>query len=373
MHKRRVLYCPRQAVPNGGQGYFPQDIRRLYNVPANLDGSGQTLGLLEFSSGYSLRDAHLFWQQHGIPAPNVSFVSVDGTPNDRGQSPDDEEASLDLQWAGALAPGAHLVVYEADAGDSYDTFAAAMLRSLNYVLQDTQNRPSVLSISYGDGEVSFSPAMLQQWAQAVAALDAQGVTVCVAAGDQGAYGLHDLSGPRVPHADTPASLPQVIAVGGTSLQPDGTETVWNNGSPDAGGATGGGFSAVFLKPPYQKAVPGAWRGLPDVACNADPAFGYQIVFQGQLAVVGGTSVACPVFAAVVALANQRRAQLGLPPLSGLAARLYDGSLAAALRDVTQGDNSFNGVPGYSAGPGWDPCSGWGSFDAARLIDLLSQD
>ncbi|SFU52322.1 S8 family serine peptidase [Alicyclobacillus macrosporangiidus] len=372
MRTRRVVFATGHVTPNHGQGYFPEDIRRLYHFPADLDGTGQTIGLLEFSNGYNLRDARQFWTSHGITPPRVTFVSVDGTPNDGGRSPDDEEATLDLQWAGALAPGADIVVYEANAGDTYASFAQSMTRTLQYILHDTQHRPTVLSISYGDGEISFDPADLRQWADLIRQLDARGITVCIASGDQGAYGLHDPNGPKARHADAPASAPFAVAVGGTSLQPDGTETAWTYRGPENGGATGGGFSAVFAKPSYQSAIHGTGRGVPDVACNADPATGYQIIFQGQSAVVGGTSVSCPVFAAAVALANQRRAQRGLPPLSGLAALLYGAQMTGVYRDITAGDNTYDGVAGYAAGPGWDACTGFGSFDVSALVERLSQ-
>jgi hypothetical protein len=369
---RRVLFATGGVVPNGGQGYFPADIKRLYNFPNDLDGSGQTIGLLEFSNGYNLADAHQFWRMHGIQPPRITFVSVDGTPNDGGRSPEDEEATLDLQWAGALAPGAHIVVYEANAGNTYDDFAQAVTNTLQYILHDDVYHPSVLSISYGDGESSFSESHLKEWADLIAQLDKKGITVCISSGDQGSYGLHDPYRERTYHADAPASIPWAIAVGGTSLHPDGTETAWSYNGPENGGATGGGFSSVFPKPEYQSGISGSGRGLPDISCNADPATGYQIIFQGQQAVVGGTSVSSPVFAAVVALANQRRAQKGLPPLSGLAKILYSQDIQSAYRDITVGDNSFNGVPGYPAKPGWDACTGFGSFDATALIDYLSK-
>jgi len=370
MKKRKVLFA-NNAIPNSGQGYFPTDIRQLYNIPSGLDGTGQTIGILEFSNGYNLNDATQFWRLHGISSPAVHFVSVDGTRNDGGMSQNDEEATLDLQWAGALAPGAQIIVYEANGGGTYQDFEQAITHSLQYILNDTQYQPSVLSISYGDGEASFDAAALQQWAELIAQLDAKGVTVCISSGDQGAYGLHDLSGPKVPHADAPASLPVAIAVGGTSLLPNGTESAWTYLSPNNGGATGGGYSAVFTKPTYQNATPGTGRGVPDISCNADPATGYQIIFQGQPAVVGGTSVSCPVFATVIALANQQREQQGQASLSGLAEKLYSGTIQSSYRDITVGNNAYNGVVGYRAKPGWDACTGFGSFDATALIAALS--
>lgn len=389
MKMRKILFATGDVVPNGGQGYFPQDIQQLYNIPAGLTGQGQTIGILEFSNGYSLRDAEQFWNLHGISSPQVTFVSVDGTANDGGTSPNDEEATLDLQWAGAIAPGAHILVYEANGGSTYAEFAQAITRTLQYILNDTQYHPSVLSISYGDGEISFNPSDVQQWAALVAQLDAKGITVCISSGDQGAYGLHDLNGPLTRHADAPATIPSAVAVGGTSLQPDGTETAWTYNGPQNGGATGGGFSDIFPQPAYQNGIAGAGasgsgtsgsgtsgttgpgRGIPDVACNADPATGYQIIFQGQPAVVGGTSVSSPVFAAVVALANEQREQNGLPALTGLTQTLYTNALQPAYRDITVGNNSFNGVTGYNATPGWDACTGFGSFDATKFISMLS--
>jgi subtilase family serine protease len=371
--KRKILFATGSVLPNNGSGYFPQDIRRLYNIPADLDGAGQTIGILEYSNGYNIQDAHSFWAAHGITPPQVEFVSVDGTRNDGGTSPDDEEASLDLQWAGAIAPKAKLVVYEANGGDTYQTFADAVLATLRYVLQDTKNHPSVLSISYGDAELNIGQQAMQEIADVIQQLSAKGVTVCISSGDQGAYGMHDTRGPRVQHADAPASAPYAVAVGGTSLQPDGTESAWTYNGPDNGGATGGGFSSFFPRPDYQASLGVVSRGIPDVSLNADPATGYQIIFQGQPAVVGGTSVSSPVFAAIVALANQRRAQLGLAPVANLTEKLYSNPKSAGYRDITVGNNSFNGVKGYDAVPGWDACTGWGSLDATAFINFLATE
>ena len=364
---------PSQALANGGQGYFPADIRRLYNIPTNLTGAGQTIGILEFSSGYSLQDATLFWQMHGITPPNVVFVSVDGTRNDGGTSVDDEEASLDLQWAAAIAPGARFVIYEANAGETYPEFEAAMLRTLNYIVNDHLHQPSVLSISYGDGEDSFDAEALQSIADLIQKLDERGVTVCIASGDQGAYGLHNPFGPYARHADAPATSPHAVAVGGTHLYAHGGECAWTYLGPQNGGASGGGFSDIFAKPPWQTAVPGHARGVPDLALNADPASGYQIVFQGQSAIVGGTSVACPVFAAIIALANERRATLGRKPLSSLPQYLYTYASKLGFRDIVVGNNTYNGVIGYDAVPGWDAVTGFGSVDATQFIDTLVND
>lgn len=179
----------------------------------------------------------------------------------------------------------------------------------------------------------------------------------------------------MPHADAPATAPFAVAVGGTSLQPDGSESAWTYKGPENGGATGGGFSSIFPRPGYQAALSNGnvARGIPDLSLNADPATGYQIIFQGRPAVVGGTSVSCPVFAAIVALANQRREQQGLSSLTHLTSTLYTSPSNPGYRDITVGDNTFNGVQGYAAVQGWDACTGWGSLDATKFIQFLASE
>ncbi|RIV23216.1 hypothetical protein D2Q93_07940 [Alicyclobacillaceae bacterium I2511] len=370
--RKHFILANGEVVPNQGQGYFPQDIQRLYHFPSHLTGRGQQVGILEFSNGYSLTSAELFWQSHQISTPQVTFVSVDGTRNDRGVQPQDEEASLDLQWLGALAPQAHILIYEASAGNTYAEFAQSMAQVLQYILEDTTYHPSVLSISYGDAEATFGAMAVQKWADLIAQLDAKGVTVCVATGDQGAYGMHRLNGDPIRHTDAPATSPAAVAVGGTSLQPDGSEMAWTYLGPQNGGATGGGVSNVFCTPEYQTALKLSTRGIPDVALNADPATGYQIVFQGQPAVVGGTSVSTPVFAALLTLVNQLRAETGRSPLSGVTQIIYQQELSLGFRDIVRGNNTFNGVVGYDAVPGWDACTGWGSLDATQWVETLSK-
>jgi kumamolisin len=200
---------------------------------------------------------------------------------------------------------------------------------------------------------------------------ALGVTVTVAAGDNGSGdGVTD----GQPHADFPASSPHALACGGTSLQLAGgtvtSETVWNDGSQ--GGATGGGVSQTFGLPAWQTAAgvpdspagqPG--RGEPDVAGNADPATGYQVLIDGQQSVIGGTSAVAPLWAALTA----RLVQTLGTPLGLLQPALYagvsPGQPVAGLRDITSGSNGA-----YSAGPGWDPCTGLGVPDGTALLTRL---
>lgn len=369
-----------EQLANNGQGFFPADLEGAYRFPTQYDGSGQTIGLLEFSNGYSDSDVTAFWQAMNIAPPTLDFVSVDGTPNDGGTSSVDMEATLDVEWAGAMAPGAHLVVYEASSGTSDQSFGMSVLKALDYAIHDRTHRPSVLSISYGDGESRFPAAEMKAWDTVMAEGALSGVTTFIASGDQGAYGLHGLGWP-IPHVDAPANCPHAVAVGGTHLElnANGTiqlETGWTDTNNN--GASGGGISQVFSVPSYQshlilpiKAGDKAGRGVPDVAAVADPDTGYAVLFQGSSTVVGGTSAACPLWAALGARLNQARQQAGMSPAGFLNSDLYNLGGTSVFHDITVGNNSYDGVVGYQCRAGWDAVTGWGSPDATRLIGELS--
>jgi kumamolisin len=198
--------------------------------------------------------------------------------------------------------------------------------------------------------------------------------VTAAAGDNGSGdGVSD----GKPHADFPASSPHALACGGTSLRADpasgaiSSETAWNDGA--GGGATGGGVSATFALPAWQAdagvpanpaGAPG--RGVPDVAGNADPATGYQILIDGQQTVIGGTSAVAPLWAALVArFAQSLGKSFGLIQQQ-LYAGVQAGQAMAGLRDITSGSNGA-----YDAGPGWDACTGLGVPEGATLLAILS--
>jgi kumamolisin len=197
------------------------------------------------------------------------------------------------------------------------------------------------------------------------------VTICCAAGDGGAS---DGAGDHLAHVDFPASSPHALACGGTQLVgANGTvssETVWNDQN---GSATGGGVSDVFPLPTWQQAAkiptsinPGGrvGRGVPDVAANADPQTGYDVLVDGQASTIGGTSAVAPLWAGLVALLNQ---QLG-KPIGWLNPVLYQQvDHAATFRDIVTGGND-----GYSAGPGWDACTGWGAVNGAALLEALTR-
>jgi len=301
----------------------------------------------------------------GVPLPQISTVLVDGALGQPSGDPDgaDGEVMLDLEVAGAVAPGAKIVVYFAPNTDR------GFLDAITKAVHDTQNNPAVLSISWGGPEADWTPQALESFDQAFQDAALLGVTVCCAAGDNGSSdGLDD----GLAHVDFPASSPHALACGGTRLiaLPQGIlETAWNDAQ---GGATGGGISAVFPLPAYQQQanVPpsvnpgdGVGRGVPDVAGNADPDSGYRVRIDGIDTVLGGTSAVAPLWAGLVALLNQalqRRVGFLNPALYGSGV-----AQSQALRDIVSGANGD-----YAAGPGWDACTGLGTPNGASLLAQL---
>lgn len=188
-----------------------------------------------------------------------------------------------------------------------------------------------------------------------------GITITAAAGDNGSSdGVADGKN----HVDFPASSPHVLAAGGTRLiSANGvinSETVWNDGMQ--GGATGGGYSTAFARPAWQTAgASQSGRGVPDVAGNADPETGYNILVDGQREIVGGTSAVVPLWAGLVVLLNNKlNRRLGF-----VNASLYRIDQASGFRDITMGNNGA-----YSATYGWDPVTGQGSPMGTQLYQAL---
>jgi kumamolisin len=360
----------------GGISYTPIQIAEFYNFPQGANGNSQCIAIIELGGGYRTTDLKNYYQALGIAMPKITSKSVDGGRNKPMMDTNaDGEVLLDIEVAGAVAPGAKIVVYFAPNTD------AGFLDAIKSAVHDTRNKPSVISISWGGPEKGWTLQAMQAMDQAFQEAATMGVTVCCAAGDDGSS---DLRPPEADdgllHTDFPASSPYALACGGTRLQGSGTviseEVVWNEGRND--GATGGGISDVFDLPKWQSGVtvppsanPGArvGRGVPDVAGDADPLTGYQVLVDGQKDVIGGTSAVAPLWAGLIALLNQKiGSAIGyLNPL------LYSLPAASgAFHDITAGNNDITGNNGaYKAGPGWDACTGWGSPDGTRLLNALS--
>lgn len=350
------------ADPQATNYAVPQ-LAGIYRFPEDADGTGSTVAIIELGGGYTDADLAHYFGELGIPAPAVTAVGVDGAANSPGGDPSgaDGEVLLDVEVVGALAPGAAQRVYFAPNTD------AGFLDAISDAVH-AEPTPAAISISWGQSEDAW-PAQARTGMDSVLA-DAVtlGITVTAAAGDNGSTdGVADGRN----HVDFPASSPHVLGCGGTTLHADPTsgavesETVWNGGS--AGGATGGGVSDVFARPAWQAGagVPESGRGVPDVAAVADPQTGYRVYVDGQAQVIGGTSAVAPLWAALTARLAEA---LGAPP-APLGERLYRDATAGhsppGLRDITTGNNG-----GYTAGPGWDACTGLGVPDGVALLAAL---
>jgi len=338
--------------------YTPIQVGELYGFPAGADGAGHTVAVIELGGGYRDSDLQTYFASLGLPAmPSVTAVSVAGGLNFPGM-PADPEVMLDIEVCGALAPAAAIVVYFAPNTDQ------GFYEAISQAAHDTIHTPSVISISWGNPERTWSNQALNAMQTALHDAALLGVTVTASVGDQG-------SSDGAPHVEFPASSPYALACGGTTLIADGdtirSETVWNDAALGRG-ATGGGVSVDFALPDWQHtaAVPAApdgivGRGLPDVAGNADPLTGYQVRVDGTDRVLGGTSAVAPLWAALITRLNQLLAtHLGDPH------QAFYQIGPTAFRDITVGDNGA-----YTAGPGWDPCTGLGSPHGHALLTALT--
>jgi kumamolisin len=356
-----------------GTSYPPNQVADIYNFPAGTDGTGQTVAVIELGGGFTASDLATYFASLGIPVPSITAVGVDGAANNPGEGGEASvEVNLDIDVIGAAAPGATQVVYFApNDGDQ------GFVDAISDAAQATP-APIAISISWGQSEDSWTAQGLSAMNQAMSDAAALGITVCVAAGDNGSSdGVKD----GQVHVDFPASSPYALACGGTTLIADpatgavSSEVVWNELAANKG-AGGGGVSDQFALPGWQAnaGVPArasaqpadaGGRGVPDVAGNADPTTGYRIYCGGRAQVTGGTSAVAPLWSALVArLAQATGLRFGmLQPI--VYAGVSPGTDVAGFRDITSGNNGA-----YFAGPGWDACSGLGVPDGTALLTTL---
>jgi kumamolisin len=412
-------------TPPGLAGVTPDDVRRIYNVPDKWDGRGQTIALLMMGGTIDPEDLDMFWRAHGITPPEVRIVelgpSIDRIPDPLHQL----EATMTVAWAGAMAPGATIVVYRIDPEIFADPWAIFLLA----LIGDKKNAPTVASTSWIIPERRyyrvFGSSVVTGLLDQAAAL---GVTVVSAAGDWGSFdGVprsmvdgYKVSDAPWPHAVFPAVEERVLGVGGTmvtSINPL-TEIAWSGPPPLAVAqavqftqlASSGGFSQDVPIPRWQEPVLRRWyarganqpavvpygRGFPDVALMAAgpavqrgdvlSALGFQAVVGRQwIDYAGGTSLAAPIWAALIARANQARAEAGKGTLGFVNPLLYSIRKAtpAPFRDVLLGQTDVNvrvvnghgkavthRLDGFSACSDWDPVTGLGVPHVANLIEHL---
>lgn len=334
-------------------GINPVNFPVAYNATSLPTTSTTAVGIItEGKMTQTIADLHQFESQNGLPTINPTVVQVGSLSSDTSNT---AEWDLDSQSIQAMAGGqvAQMIFYTAHSLTNSD-----LTRAINKAASD--NIATVINISLGECE-SYTQADGSMAAddQIFKLAIAQGQTFSVSSGDSGSKECGTPQGTAV-GASYPASSPYVIAVGGTTLYTDtssnyGGEVAWNGG--------GGSPSLVELKPSWQNGVvSGSYRGVPDIAFDADPYSGAIIVVNGQLQQYGGTSLASPLFVGSWArIQSANHARLGFP-----ASWIYSHGAqnTPAFHDVTSGSNG-----GYSATTGWDYTTGFGSFDVATTALL----
>ena len=375
--RRTSLGLAERAAANRSW-FFPAELAAIYSFP-NGDGAGQTVGLLEFGGGFFPDDLATFCGNANVAVPTVRTVSVNNTPTDQRDGAEGE-VMLDVEVVAGVCPAAAIVVYFSSFDEN------GWVSAVDTAIHDQTNALTVISCSWGYAE--DAPGAWSAGAQAaindtLQAATLLGITVCVAAGDDGS---DDEVGDGHAHVDFPSSSPFVLSVGGTTLKRSSsgaiTETAWKDGDglrKDNGGSTGGGVSTLFPRPVWQTVSvqpvnPGSIEGriVPDVAADASANTGYWTVIDGQGAPTGGTSAAAPLWAALIARLNS---SLG-KPVGFLSPQLYakgpngESLGQTGFRDITVGDNATASIGGYSAGPGFDAVTGWGVPIGSALLGGL---
>jgi kumamolisin len=348
-YKKRVLAPHAAPTPS----YTPLQLASFYGIPTTAKGAGKKIAVIELGGGFTQSALDTYFKSLGLAVAPVVFHGIDGSKNTPGDpNGADGEVQLDLCVIGAMAPAATMHCYMAPNSDK------GFLDAINQAIADKMD---CISISWGGPEDNWDAATITAFNQAFHNAALAGITVTAAAGDNGSG-----DGEIGDHVDFPASSPYVTACGGTSvphLSPT-TEVVWNDGTD--GGATGGGISALFPIPDYQKNanVPGgAKRGVPDVAGNADPNTGWIVEVDGTSEVIGGTSAVAPMWAAIAACVS---AAIG-KNVGFLNPFLYAlPATSGALRDIPKGNNGT-----YIARVGWDACTGLGVPVVSALITALN--
>jgi subtilase family serine protease len=414
VYRNRVHPRPNFTSGQSGNVYFsPGDIKVAYNInpvySAGYDGSGQKIALVG-QSAISLSDIENFQQAAGLTVKDPTLVLVPGTGTSTLSSGDESESDLDLEWSGAIAPGAEIVFVYAGSHPNAGAFDA-----IEYAVD--QDLAPIISSSYGECEAELDGFSLEASFQQA---ESQGQTVLAASGDDGSTDCYIGENTNDPSqsvqqsiaVDYPASSPYVTGMGGTEVSPansayltSGTaywegsngndviasalqylpEVAWNDDAPNCGqnnclGSSGGGASSLFSKPSWQTGVPGipsdGKRDVPDLALYASASFpgylyctsdssawdtadgqqascnsGFRDGATGLLTIAGGTSFAAPIFAGVVALINQKAnyaSGQGLinPTLYKLASD--SSTYASAFHDITQGNNDCTAGSPYCA-------------------------
>jgi kumamolisin len=354
-----------QKLIDNSPPYTVPEISSAYNATGlGATGAGQTIGIV-IDTFPSSSDLVEFWQGNGVAQSLSNIEEVQVVPGAL-PAPSGEE-SLDVEWSSSIAAGSKVRVYA-----TKDLDDVHLDQAYQRILNDLPSQPGLhqVSLSYGIGELYTSTAQMETDSQYFAALAASGVTVLVASGDGGSSpGQTSLDDSGPVQVESPASDPNVTAVGGTTLNLNDNGTV---ASESAWFYGGGGTSILFSRPAWQSGagVPaGNFRCVPDVASVADPNTGGYMILAGQLYIVGGTSWGAPVWAGYCAMINQARAAQSEASLGLLGPKIYVLNGSSSFRDITTGSNGSNGV--YNAGAFYDLCTGLGAPVLSSLLPALT--
>lgn len=381
-----------------GNAHFlaPADFATIYDLSPlyqqSINGTGESIAIVG-RSNINLSDVVQFRSYFELPANNPQII-VNGPDPGVLTGGEETEADLDVEWSGAVAPHAGIRFVVSKSTNSSD----GVYLSAQYIVN--HNLAPLVSTSFGLCEAALGSsgnAFLDSlWQQAAA----QGISVFVSSGDSGAAGCDSPSETTASHGlgvNGLCSTPYSICVGGTEFSDSNASLYWSSSNTGTQGsalgyipevawnesgtgsglwASGGGASAVYVKPSWQagKGVPAdGRRDVPDVALTAAGHDGYMIVQNGGLYIVAGTSASSPSFAGIMALAVQNAAaRLGNANtfLYTLASKQDSGG-ASVFHDIVLGNNSVPGQAGFNAGAGYDRVTGLGSVDAAVLVNHWS--
>ncbi len=385
---------------SAGGCYSPEQIQTFYDLnplyEKGYTGKDMTIVILDsFGSPTIKQDLQTFDRTFGLPDPpsfTVDYplgqVAIDPSSSD--QVGWEGETTLDVEWAHAIAPGANIVLLVSTVSETEGVQGFPQFEQLSTYAMD-HKLGQVFSMSFGATEPTLvgdacnqglgtGEALLKSYDQTVfQRAESEHITMLASAGDDGAtdvtcnYQQQDTYNFQT--VGWPASDPLVTAVGGTEITLKnstgqyGSERAWN----DETGSGGGGLSQFYTEPAWQKNLPNqamlnGKRGLPDVAWGAAVNFAFYHSYPGGQSgwdAIGGTSASSPQWAGLVAIADQMAGK----PLGLLNPAIYQ-LAGKGFHDITSGNNTFDGVTGYQAGPGWDLATGWGTPDAAVLVPLL---
>ncbi|MFI5734108.1 trypsin-like serine protease [Kribbella sp. NPDC051587] len=359
----------RAAAPAGpagpAGGYTPAQFRTAYsmkNLSGAYDGSGQTVGLIEFDA-FKQSDIDAWTKYFGQPAVKPTVAPVSGGVPSPGSN--QLEVTLDIEAVAATAPKAAQIVYESPNSDKAWVDQMAKIASDNAI--------TILSGSWLLGEKCEADPIAPSH-DSYTQMAAQGVTMLSASGDWGATGCGYNGDNSTIQADYPPSDPLFTGVGGTQLKTSdsaGTwqsESCWNQGG-SGNTRSGGAYSIIYDRPGWQTGT-NKYRSVPDVALDADYGAGALSVYMnGGWQDVGGTSLSSPLWAGYVAMVNQKAKAGGKANLGGMNPTIYaiakSSQYSSTFHDVTSGSNGT-----YSAGTGYDLCTGWGTPQGDNLADPL---